>query len=223
MEAAEREVELFLNHARLAGYLEGIAPQSSSWTDNHFERVIAADEWAERGMPFLGRVVVTFDPDGPHDGGVEQLGEYEVHRLPTVAGNEPELVTDSVIVLRRAREATRQGNDWYLFAEPELPARPLDRQLTAEDMVAFQKLALHPHVQEVAFGPAKTRDGWEIDFAWLRPLGNGGNATVTVNGQKSTAPVSPMGVGGHQTVYGETFRDAVEAALAQVEAPFIDV
>lgn len=313
MEEAEREIEVFLNHARMAGYVEGIAPQSSSWTDNHFQRVNGSDSWVERGMPFAGRVTMTFDPDGPFDGGMLQH-EHEVYAREdgaslrsavrallsvgvnnVAAGDERALAayrlvqdlldgerdaTQRVIVLARARPVTRfdhggayvKGDPWEPLTEDalagslaehepsswdnlELAVAPGLEELALEilkadgplgyavrievvpdfapgewclrgraegafarleatsvkpsaaDLVAFAELASRVEVTQIAFGPARSRPGFEIDLCWCKPVVG-----------PFAAGALPVSIGGNQTIYAEAFGDAVAAANAAIDA-----
>lgn len=211
MEEAEREIEMFVNHARMAGYLEGIAPQSSRWTDNHFERVQGSDGWRELGMEFLGRATITFDPDGPYDGGLREYGYRVVVDesdagvpLGLRSGGDGEEVTATRIVLERQRPVTRDFEADRWLAEADLLPKP-----TAHEMRAFTVLAGDDRVSEIAFGPAKSRRGYEIDLTYFMPTPTPETGTDAV-----------MSIGGRQTIYGETFSQALAAAQQVLSDPF---
>lgn len=101
MDEAKREAHIFLQHARQAGYLEGICPQSSRQTDDHFGEVLGQlDEWHALDANYEGRITFTFDPQPPM-GPVAQL-EFKV-TADTVSdeGSPTPDVTRNVIVLTR--------------------------------------------------------------------------------------------------------------------------
>jgi hypothetical protein len=87
MDDASREIDVLLGHLRMAGVLEGIVPQVSSVTDEHFGAVLGKeDAWHMLGLRNEGRVVVSFEPERA-DGGLKQFG-FEVREkidIPTMA------------------------------------------------------------------------------------------------------------------------------------------
>lgn len=76
MDAAREVMTMLLDHARMAGYLEGVVPQSSVTTDDHYGYVKTFDLWHELGLPYEGRIVCKFDAERTK-GGLSQYG-YEV-------------------------------------------------------------------------------------------------------------------------------------------------
>lgn len=133
MEAAERVAFLLLDHARMAGYLEGIMTQTSEYTDHHFHRPEVMgkypqpiDPWSELGMLYAGRVSCVFDP-GVEQGGLRQYSfvtlKQEISEPGDPGGSDGgwvpvdpsdgeqlvklPLVTDEVMVLERRHPVTR--------------------------------------------------------------------------------------------------------------------
>ena len=69
MEAAESVAFSALDHARMAGILEGYVPTLGEYTDHHFGRpnILRKMEdgpevWSELGLSYSGRLSFTFEP-----------------------------------------------------------------------------------------------------------------------------------------------------------------
>lgn len=110
MEEAEREAIMVLDHARLAGFMEGVMPQSGRWADNHFENVsfgrTAQDDpepWTELGLRYAGRVAFVFDPELVSGGGLVQYGVTVLEGEPGVPSNG-----HGFFALARVNPATRE-------------------------------------------------------------------------------------------------------------------
>lgn len=113
---AEREIEIVLDHVRMAGVLEGIMPQVSTEPDNgdHYGRAQTLDEWQTLGLGYEGRKLIRFEPERVmQPGGLKAFG-YKVIRhdeqgpkdgWPADNGQE---ITEQVIVLERRNEVTRE-------------------------------------------------------------------------------------------------------------------
>jgi hypothetical protein len=119
MEAAEKVAFLALTHAKMAGFLEGIVPESGAYTDHFFnypqmtgKPTDPPDPWSELGLRYAGRLTFSFEPMVVR-GGLKLYG-YKVirddrqgpeDRWPSDNGED---VTEQVIVLPRAYEVTRE-------------------------------------------------------------------------------------------------------------------
>lgn len=137
MESAEEVAALFLDHARMAGYIEGITPQEGAFTDHHFHYPQMTgkpgdplDPWSELGLRYAGRMAFTFEP-ASQVGGIQQHGfevveieDFTPHGLYGASGSETEPVrtdvTESVFVLHRCRAVTRFNERSDLIVEPDL-------------------------------------------------------------------------------------------------------
>lgn len=119
MEAAERAAFLLLDHARMAGFMEGVVPESGEYTDHFFnypqvtgKPADAPDPWTELGMRYAGRLSFTFEPMVAF-GGIKEFGyriyadESELPEERRSAGHGEE-VTPQVMVLQRQRLVTRE-------------------------------------------------------------------------------------------------------------------
>lgn len=114
MEEARVEVQMILDHLRMVGLLEGVVPRSSRVTDESFGQNRSQDKWHDVGLHFEGRMVVQFDPEFQHDGGLKQFGYQVTHNLlgpdrPADDSTPTLVVTDGVIVLERQRKVTRES------------------------------------------------------------------------------------------------------------------
>lgn len=130
MEAAERVAFLILDHARMAGLLEGVVPESGEYTDHFFNRPIVTrkfgegpEPWTELGLHYAGRLTFAFEPMVAQ-GGIKQFGHIVLNRRQAEPFDDsaeggwervteddlPKLeeVTESVIVLQRQNEVTRE-------------------------------------------------------------------------------------------------------------------
>lgn len=112
MEEAEREIEILLDHARMAGFLEGIVPSSSSVADDHYGEVRQRDRWIDLDpeLRYEGRVVLGFDPERVFGGGLKQFG-YVVTPEPVKAGDIeafPPHADCGHMVLARQQPVTRE-------------------------------------------------------------------------------------------------------------------
>lgn len=123
MEAAERTAHAVLAHAQMAGFMDGLMPQSGEYSDHHFHRPevtkkytegeYSPDPWGELGLPYAGRIAFTFHPAvqaaGIPDRSFEvvEVRDFRPHGLEGHPGSETELiredVTEQVIVLKRTR------------------------------------------------------------------------------------------------------------------------
>jgi hypothetical protein len=121
MAEAEREIQIVLDHARMAGFLEGVVPGSSVVTDHHFgsadvRRGIEAgpDPWSELGLTFDGRVVVSFEPELVVGGlklwSHKVMVDYsdQITNPLERPGDHGADVTEKSIVLQRVNEVTRE-------------------------------------------------------------------------------------------------------------------
>jgi len=113
MQAAERAAIEALDHARMAGILEGYVPTLGEYTDHHFNMpgmTAKPDDqpepWRELGLPYYGRLSFTFAPMAVY-GGLKQYG----HRVEMADGNSPAEDGFGHIVLLRQRPVTRE-NTW---------------------------------------------------------------------------------------------------------------
>lgn len=125
MEAAERVATLLLDHARMAGVMEGVVPTTGEWSDHffHYPQFTGKpgdgpDAWTELGLRYFGRVAFTFEPQLVRGGlptfefEVTELGDFRPHGREGFPGSETELIredaTQKVIVLRRVNPIARE-------------------------------------------------------------------------------------------------------------------
>lgn len=128
MDAAREVIHMLLEHAQMAGYLEGIVPQSSRTSDDHYGYVQQFDGWHELGLPYEGRVVCKFDHERAR-GGLPQVG-YEVKKIETEADVlSPWDCGHGYVVLPRRFPVTRE-NAWDDVQRAGMPTE------TADEVVA---------------------------------------------------------------------------------------
>lgn len=113
MQAAEAIAFMALDHARLAGVLEGFVPMSGSYSDHFFNRPEVThkydgsppEPWGELGLPYYGRLSFVFEPESVY-GGLKQFG-YKVEREAD-AVQHPGVTDHGFIVLERKLPVTRE-------------------------------------------------------------------------------------------------------------------
>jgi hypothetical protein len=223
MEAAERAAFLLFEHAKMAGYLEGICPQSGEWTDHHFDRPEmrakigdAPEAWGELGLPYAGRLTFTFEPEVT-GGGLKQFG-YTVlgvdRDATTIEGPNADPVVDQVaqgtLVRPAGRDVTREvmvlhrSQPVTRGSVTELDLEVQANEPTKENLDRVCALALHPNVSE--FGYSRRPPGWGVD--------------VSITFEHGT-----MAMGSHQSFFGATLDEALSQAEAWVgeEVPEVPV
>lgn len=112
MEACEAVAFQALDHARMAGVMEGYVPTMGEYTDHFFHQpqVVRkpgepAQPWDELGLPYAGRLAFVFEPMAAY-GGLKQFGyRVEVDDDPNLP---PMMNEDGYIVLSRQRPVTRE-------------------------------------------------------------------------------------------------------------------
>lgn len=177
MEEAEREIEVLMAHARMAGYLEGIVPQSVRGTDEHFGQAPGAERhpeaWRELGLPYEGRKSYSFEAELVR-GGLKEYGftvlqhpegEQFTNDPPSLTDGED--ITDRVIVLNRHYPATRDTT----LESPGDPTGLLNvqKEPSPENMARVVALVAREIVQSFGFTPQ--RGGWGIDISVHVPFG----------------------------------------------------
>lgn len=116
MEEARREIEIVLGHAQQAAFMEGLTPQVSRVTDDHFGAIYGHDQWHDFEMGYEGRMMLKFEPEPNPGGGLKQHG-FKVTRdveddqsagRPFDAADDGADCTATSIVLTRQQEVTRE-------------------------------------------------------------------------------------------------------------------
>lgn len=199
MEEARHEIEIVLGHVQMAGYLEGLTPQSCSPSDEHFGRLYGHDQWSDLGMEFEGRMVLVFDPEPNPGGGLREYG-YVVTRTdkdqiadPVMFGaDEGKDVTAEVIVLGRLSPVTRE-HGWE-------GRGGLHVGMSAEEILS--EIRRIDQVADVEIGYDRTMpdgsDGWRV--------------TVTFKAEPGSVPMAA-------SCGGLTLRDAAASAYEMSENP----
>lgn len=218
MEAAEKVAFMLLDHARMAGYLEGVVGSSSEYTDHFFNRPAVTkkfdggppEPWGELGLPYAGRLSVAFEP-GVVSGGIRQFGKLVFERELAEPGEAEEgeggykrfdgdtgslaEITAGSMVLIRERPVTRESElrpvEEGLLEVDLGPAKPDEHE-----MRAFAIIAGDEYVSDIGFGRAASRQGWEITLSYMVPMRGNGSLVAT-------------GIGGRSVIFGETFSEAL--------------
>lgn len=130
LKAAERAAFVMLEHARVAGLLEGIVPSGGEWADNYFANADmkrkpgdAPDPWSDLGLNYEGRIAFAFEPQlmigGQTQFGFEviEIDDYTPHGLAGHPGSEAQPirtdVTAKTIVLHRANAIQEDADPPY--------------------------------------------------------------------------------------------------------------
>jgi hypothetical protein len=163
MEEAEREIGILLDHARMAGFLEGFVPQSSREKDddNHFSIVRRGDGWNRLGLMYEGRVVLAFEPERIVGGGLAQYG-FDV--IPKPVGPDevavfPPHEGQGFMVLDRkvpvTREHSWEGSSEYGYNESGISTSDGDTPRliepgSDEHLATFNRTRHHLHGDYIA-------------------------------------------------------------------------
>lgn len=211
----QREIDAMLVHLQVIGILEGCVPAESHVADEVYPRQTepVRIDGSTYSFQFSGRKVLHFVPNEGYEmqrpAVQDDKNDWYLFDPPSAASHPSgSLTTASSAGVRTVRVMTdrfvvvqRQlPLDWPdpVYADdPNFLSEPPRERLTPEAMARFTELATHPVVTGVAFGPSKSRPGWEIDISCSATFGD------------SAMMMS-------DTIYGETFPDAVEAAHAAV-------
>jgi hypothetical protein len=195
MEAAEKVAFLVLEHARQAGYLEGVVPDGGEWSDHFFNAPNMTrksgegpEPWTELGMLYAGRLAFTFQPMVA-SGGLRQYG-YTVEPGGEHAPIPPH-GEHGFIVLDRQRPVTRE-NSWDGLP----PWQPPDGTVAETGEDVLDDIRKRPDVIEVSASMSVQRASGGV---WV--VGVVFDARPPVNGR------------------GETLLDAALDALARCSEP----
>lgn len=160
MEEARREIEIVLGHAQMAAYMEGLTPQSSQITDDHFGAVYGHDQWHDYGMSYEGRMMLKFEPEPNPGGGLKMyglkvtrdIGDERKAGHPFDPADDGRDVTATSIVLNRQQEVTRD-HSWD--RTPQREVRGLDFIDNGEAILADIKT-----IRDVKSVAARIEDGY---------------------------------------------------------------
>lgn len=170
MEEAKREIEVVLNHAQQAAYLEGLGG-ACNLTDNHYGEVRGRDQWSALGLDQEGRQVIAFEPTPNPGGGVRQYGysvlvNEEDQPEALRSANDGSECTRDVLVLLRDRPITMES--FWLHDEPEA---------TAEEILANIRQLVNVRSLTVEMVPPASGDDtyrWLVQAEVASPGASGG-------------------------------------------------
>lgn len=205
LKAAEEVAFQLLDHARLAGVLEGFVPTSGAYADPHFSRPgltarfgEVPEAWNELGLPYYGRLSFVFDPMSGY-GGLRQHG-YTVIRArsdgPYVPGETPH----GFIVLNRQRPVQRE-HVWEVSALRDSPGETGESILADIRTIKDARLVKANLEEDGGWVVSVEMDGWE-------------NVLQTGDNLKEAAAKARREI-------VEMLEQAVDVSPADIEAPFV--
>lgn len=167
MQAAEAVAFMALDHARLAGVLEGFASDTGSYGDHHFNRPEVTrkygdgpEPWTELGLPYYGRLSFVFEPQSAW-GGLRQVG-FQVEREedgPRYPGDEDH----GYIVLPRRLPVTRE-HQWEVSPLRDT-ANETGESILADIRSIHDVVGVTAALSEERIVVNVSMDGWENVYA----------------------------------------------------------